>query len=72
LNLPPEEIPFFLQSLVDEQTALLKQLDEIGFYMRGGITRDQAMRLTFRERENIMKLIKENIERTHKTGIALL
>ena len=42
------------------------------FYMRGGINMDQAYRMTSRERDNKMKLIKENIERTHKTGIALL
>ena len=37
--------------------------------MRGGLTYDQAMALSFGERENIGKLINENLETTKKSGL---
>lgn len=40
--------------------------------MRGGIDIDQAWNLSFEEREIIMELIENNIERTKESGIALL
>lgn len=71
LNLPPEEIPEYLAGLRGETKAILTQIDEIGFYSRS-ISRDEAFRMTRIERENFMKLAQSNIERTSKTGIALL
>ena len=40
--------------------------------MRGGINIDQAWNLSHEEREIIMELIENNIERTKESGIALL
>ena len=37
--------------------------------MRGGITYDEAMALSFNEREIINKIIKGNIETTQKSGL---
>ena len=37
--------------------------------MRGGLTYDQAMALSFSERENIGSLINENLETTKKSGL---
>jgi len=37
--------------------------------MRGGITYDEAMALSFNEREIINKIIKSNIETTQKSGL---
>ena len=39
------------------------------WYMRGGITYDQAMQLSFSERRAISNLVKENMETTKKTGL---
>ena len=40
--------------------------------MRGGIDIDQAWNLCHEDREIIMELIENNIERTKESGIALL
>lgn len=37
--------------------------------MRGGLTYDQAMALSFSDREAIGGLIKENLETTKKSGL---
>lgn len=37
--------------------------------MRGGITLDQAMQLSYRDRESIAELIKNNLETTKKSGL---
>ena len=39
------------------------------WYMRGGLTYDQAMTLSFDERSAISDLIKENLETTKKSGL---
>jgi len=37
--------------------------------MRGGITLDQAMQLSYSDRESIAELIKSNLETTKKSGL---
>jgi hypothetical protein len=37
--------------------------------MRGGLTYSEAMQLSFKDREQIGLLIKENLETTKKTGL---
>ena len=61
-----------MKNLAEETRALQKQVIEICWYMRGGIDIDQAWNLSFEEREIIMELIENNIERTKESGIALL
>ena len=53
-----------------------KEADEIRrealkmtWYMRGGLTYDQAMALGVNERRMISALIKENLETTKKSGL---
>ena len=58
--------------MVTDRGAIIREVTEICWYMRGGITWDQAWRLTYPEKTQIFKIIKENIERTEKTGIPLL
>ena len=38
------------------------------WYMRGGLTYDEAAMLSFQEREIISAIIKQNMEITQKTG----
>lgn len=42
---------------------------QLSWYMRGGITYDQAMQLSVSERTLISELIKENLETTKKSGL---
>jgi hypothetical protein len=39
------------------------------WYMRGGLTYNEAMNLGHQEREMVSKIIKENLETTKKTGL---
>lgn len=72
LGLKPEEIEFFLAELATDAKAITKEVANICWYMRGSVNWDQAWRLTPQQREAIVKLIKSNIERTEKSGMALL
>jgi hypothetical protein len=40
------------------------------WYMRGGLTYNEAMHLSINERELIGGIVKENLETTKKTGLA--
>jgi hypothetical protein len=42
---------------------------KISWFMRGGLTYDQAMALGIQERELVNDLIKENLETTKKSGL---
>ena len=42
---------------------------KMSWYMRGGITYDQALQLSSNERKFIGNLIKENLETTKKSGL---
>jgi hypothetical protein len=39
------------------------------WYMRGGVTYDEAMQMNVKEREMISTIIKENLETTKKSGL---
>lgn len=55
---------------MESETLVIKdEALKLSWNMRGGITYDQALMLSFKEREMIGKLIKENIETTKKTGL---
>ena len=49
--------------------ALNSELFKICWYMRGGITVNEAHLLSFEDREIIGKMIEENLETTKKTGL---
>lgn len=42
---------------------------KLAWYMRGGLTYSEAMNLSYREREMIGKIVKENLETTKKSGL---
>jgi hypothetical protein len=42
---------------------------QMSWYMRGGITYDQALQLSVSERTLISELIKDNLETTKKSGL---
>lgn len=53
-----------------------KEADEIkneaikmAWYMRGGLTYDQALQLSVSERKLISQLIKDNLDTTKKSGL---
>jgi hypothetical protein len=66
------QIVEYFQELESESRAIEKQIFEICWYMRGGVTLEEAWTLSFDQRSTIMDIINENIERTKTSGIALM
>lgn len=55
---------------MDKETDdIRKEALKLAWYMRGGVTYDQALQLSVAERNTISTLIKENLETTKKTGL---
>jgi hypothetical protein len=55
---------------MDKETSDIRQeAIKIAWYMRGGITYDQALQLSISERTLVSELIKDNLETTKKTGL---
>jgi hypothetical protein len=59
--------------MIDEMDREARQVREdalkMCWYMRGGLTYDEAMNLGYQERDIISGLIKENLETTKKSGL---
>ena len=49
--------------------AIRQEAMKISWFMRGGLTYDQALSLSIQEREIINEIVKDNLETTKKTGL---
>jgi hypothetical protein len=58
-----------LDDMDREARAVREDALKMCWYMRGGLTYDEAMNLGFQERDIISKLIKENLDTTKKSGL---
>jgi hypothetical protein len=52
-----------------EVTGIKQEAMQMSWYMRGGLTYDQALQLSVEERKIISELIKGNLETTKKSGL---
>ena len=52
-----------------ETNSIRQEALQVAWYMRGGVSYDQALQLSTAERTNISELIKDNLETTKKTGL---
>ena len=52
-----------------ETVSIKKEVMKFCWYMRGGITYDEAMQLSGSERTIITEIITENLETTKKSGL---
>jgi hypothetical protein len=52
-----------------EANDMRQEAIKVAWYMRGGISYEQALQLSMSERTAISGLIKENLETTKKTGL---
>lgn len=59
-----------IDDMEKEAAAIRQETLKMAWYMRGGISYDQALYLSPSERDTISKLIKENLETTKKTGLS--
>jgi hypothetical protein len=69
LTLPNEEIVELIESYDKDSKALRHELLKICWYMRGGISFDDSMMLSFEDREIINRIIKDNLETTKESGM---
>jgi hypothetical protein len=58
-----------LESMEKESNDIRQEALKMAWYMRGGLTYEQAMTLGVSERKLINVIIKENLETTKKSGL---
>ena len=58
--------------MATQSRAIIQEVANVCWYMRGGLSWTEAWNLSPREKEAINKTIKDNIENTEKSGLALL
>jgi len=69
LSLNNESITQMLEGFEKDSKAIRKNLLKMCWYMRGGITYDEAIMLSHEERKFISEIIEENLETTEKTKL---
>ena len=69
MTLDLDAIEALLDSLDRESRALKEEALKMSWYMRGGLTYDDAMFLSQQEREMVGNIIKKNIETTKESGL---
>jgi hypothetical protein len=69
LKMSIEEMVAYFEQLERQSKALREEALRLCWYMRGGITLDDAMSLSNQDRDIIASIIKENLETSKKTGM---
>lgn len=64
-----DQIAKLVDQMEKESNDIRQEAVKMAWYMRGGLTYDQAMQLGLTERRIISELIKENLETTKKSGL---
>ena len=64
-----DDIEKLVDALEKESNTLRQEALKLAWYMRGGITYEQVLQLSFAERNFVSDLIKENLETTKKSGL---
>lgn len=67
--LDSDQIGQIIDQMDEETVGIRQEALKIAWYMRGGVSYDQALQLSVSERTSISELIKENLETTKKTGL---
>ena len=62
------EIVSYLKDLENESKNLKLELMKVCWFMRGGVTWQEALNLSQDERKVVSQLVKENMDTTKKTG----
>ena len=72
MTLTDEAIVRLLEGYDKESKAIKNESLKLAWYMRGGLSYEEAMYLSQTEREMIGKIIEDNIEITKKSGIPII
>ena len=68
MSLSESDIMSYLKDLENQSKNLKLEILKMCWYMRGGLTWQEALEMSPDEREIVSTLIKENLETTKKTG----
>ena len=69
MNISNEEIESILDRFDKDSRAFREEALRMSWHMRGGLTYDDALALSFQEREIIGKIIKDNMATTKESGL---
>lgn len=69
MTLDNEGIVGYIESLDKETKAIKTEALKFCWYMRGGLSYDDALMLSTAERDIIGKIIKDNLETTKESGL---
>jgi hypothetical protein len=69
LILDPDHIVKMVDQMEQEVNDIRQEALKMSWYMRGGLSYDQALALSPQERKIIGNLIKDNLETTKKSGL---
>ena len=58
-----------IEKMEKEADAIKEEALKMCWYMRGGITYQDALNLSYKEKQAIGRLIKENLDTTKKSGL---
>jgi hypothetical protein len=69
LSLDVEQITALIEQYEKETKAMRNEILKLCWYMRGALSYEEGMLLSFIDREIISTIIKENMETTQKSGL---
>lgn len=69
MTLKADEIVAWIEQLENESKAVKDEILRLCWYMRGSLSYDEGMQLSYTDREIIGKIIKSNMETTEKSGL---
>jgi len=69
LTLTPEQITQEFATLDREARAIREESMKMSWFMRGGLSYEDALALSTQEREIISKIIKDNLDTTKESGL---
>lgn len=69
MNLNIDEIKELIEQFETDSKAMRSSILELCWHMRGSISYEDGMMLSYADREIINKIIKEHIETTQKSGL---
>lgn len=72
MTLDDEAIVRLIESYDKESKAIKNESLKLAWFMRGGLSYEEAMYLSQSEREMIAKIVEDNIETTKKSGMLFI
>lgn len=69
LSLSVDEILALVKEFEKDQKELKKECIHLSWFMRGGLSLDEAYTLSFEERNIISEMVKDHLETTKKSGL---